>query len=84
MTRKFVVELGGKVVMEIADKPGSLISVALREPGSQPPSHPFINAVSRDPDNEGFLRRLLDSSSSTDEFIAKLREHGFDVSEVER
>ena len=48
-------------------------------PEPPPGVHPFIDAQAHDPVSEGRLRRLLDESSSFDDFIERLRGAGFEV-----
>jgi hypothetical protein len=48
-------------------------------PELPPGVHPFIDAHAYDPISEARLRRLLDESSSFDDYLARLVEAGFDI-----
>ena len=71
--------------LEIVDRPGPLVSNAAPPPvpGSPPPPpHKFLTATAFVAADEGELRKLLDASSSLEEFLGKLRARGFRIEEV--
>ena len=84
--RRFKVYKDDLLELEIVDQPGPLVSNSAPPPppGSPPMKpHPFLSAVAFVPTDEGALRDLLDQSTSLDEFLARLRDQGFRVVEVD-
>ncbi len=83
--RRFKVYKGDVLELEIVDRPGLLMSNSAPPPvpGSPPPPlHPFLSATAFVATDEGELRKLLDASSSLEEFLGKLRAKGLRVEEV--
>ena len=83
--RKFKVYKGEVLELEIVDRPGPLVSNSAPPPvpGSPPPPpHPFLSATAFVATDEGELRKLLDASSSLEEFLGKLRAKGLRVEEA--
>ena len=78
--RRLAVFKAGRVVLDVVDEPGPLTSTALTPPGYEPPRHPFLTASARDPDSEHELREILLASASTEDFVARLRASGYQVS----
>ena len=84
MTRRFTVYTeGDKKVLEVSDQPGPLVSVSAPppRPGEAPAVHPFLSASAYDPFTEGALRNILLKSSSLDDFLKRLRDAGYRVSD---
>jgi len=83
--RRLRVYKGDVLELEIVDRPGPLVSNAAPPPvpGSPPPPpHKFLTATAFVAADEGELRKLLDASSSLEEFLGKLRARGFRIEEV--
>ena len=82
--RHFQVFKGEVLVLEIADTPGPLISTAAPPPppGAKLARHPFLSASAYVATEEDRLRRLLDASHSTDEYLDKLRAADYRVVEL--
>jgi hypothetical protein len=78
---RYEVFSGDRLVLTVSDEPGVLVSaLAPPPPPDRPlPRHPFLSAVAHAPQLEGELRRLLDASSSTAEFLERLRNAGYRV-----
>ncbi|HEU4411435.1 MAG TPA: hypothetical protein VFS43_39655 [Polyangiaceae bacterium] len=84
--RRWAVSRNGKVFLRLTDEPGRIIDTNAPPPPPDaiPPPHPFLSgtcggeivACSK-------AGELLRASSSTKEFLAKLRAAGFDVRELE-
>lgn len=74
---------GDQLVMEVSDGPGPLISLAAPPPGLRPTLHPFLSASSRSAHHEHRLKQVLDASTSTADFLERLRSAGFVVTPVE-
>ena len=71
---------GGTLVLQIVDKPGSLVSTAPPPPtGATEVRHPFLSAVATSPVHEDKLRTLLEGATSTADYLARLRAAGFRV-----
>ncbi len=79
MSARYLVTLDGESVLRIEDAPGPLVSTAPRRPGSPPTLHAFLSATALDARQEHTLRALLDASRSTDDFLGRLREAGYEV-----
>lgn len=83
--RRFKVYKGEVLELEIVDRPGPLVSNSAPPPvpgSTPPPPHPFLSATAFVATDEGELRKLLDASSSLEEFLGKLRAKGLRVEEV--
>ena len=93
--RHFAVYVDGRLALVVRDEPGPLRSSAGPPAGAggpppPPPGpdelppgvHPFVDAQAHDPVSEDRLRRLLDESSSFDEYLHRLVGAGFDVASV--
>lgn len=81
MTRRVEVLREGRVVFDLADAPGPLVSTAPPPPNGKVVSHVFLSGAARDARWEGELKRLLDQSSSFDAYIDALAAAGFTVRE---
>ena len=79
MSARYLVTLDGEPVLRIEAAPGRLVSTAPRRPGSPPTLHAFLSATALDARQEHALRMLLEASSSTDDFLGRLREAGYEV-----
>jgi len=76
-SRSFVVYKADRKVLTIWDHPGPLISTALPPPGFKPPVHPFLTGTAHDAASESELRKLLEQSTSFDDFVDHLSAAGF-------
>ncbi len=79
--RRFVA-VRGQAQLDITDGPGILVDTNAPPPppGQAPAKHPFLGAsCGGDPLGCSEARGLLMSSSSTDDFVARLRAAGFVV-----
>ncbi len=83
VARRWRVFEGEQLVMEVSDVPGPLISTAAPPPGLRPVMHPFLTAASRSAHHEHRLKAILDTATSTADFLDKLRAAGFVVQPVE-
>ena len=79
MSARYLVTLDGAPVLHVVDTPGALVSTAPRRAGSPPVQHPFLTATALDARQEHTLRRLLDGSNNTEDFVGRLRGAGFEV-----
>ncbi len=79
MSARYLITLDGEAVLRIEDAPGPLVSTAPRRPGTLPAQHPFLTATALDARQEHALRGLLDGSRSTDDFVRRLRDAGYEV-----
>ena len=80
--KSYEVRKAGRLVLTVIDQPGPIVSTALRPPdGSPPPNHPFLSASAHAPEEEDALRGQLDSSKSLSDFLERLRQAGYAVSE---
>ena len=70
---------GGKVVLRLKNTPGPLYGTALPPPGVEPPNHPFLSGSALDASEEDNLRRLLDASKSTADYLERLRGAGYEI-----
>ena len=70
---------GNTLVLSVTDGPGTLVSTALREPGTASPAHPFLGATARDAGTEDALKRLLDEAKDTQDFLSRLKRAGYSV-----
>ena len=68
---------GDLPILDVSDEPGPLTSTA--PPPATPVMHPFLTASALDAGHEDRLHTLLQASTSTDDFIAKLKAAGFVV-----
>lgn len=75
----YVVLKAERPVLRIVDRPGRLTSSAMPAPGAKPVRHSFLTASALAPGEEHELRRILDASSDTADFVAKLRDAGYQV-----
>ena len=75
----YLVFKGETPVLRIIDQPGPLASTALPPPGFKPPEHPFLSASALAPFEENELRRILDASGSTAEFLRNLEQAGYRI-----
>lgn len=82
MTRRLEVLKDGRVVLELTDAPGPLVSTAPPPPNGQVVHHAFLSGAARDAAWEGELKRLLDLSPSLDAYITALAATGFTVREA--
>lgn len=69
----------GRLVLTVTDAPGPIVSTALRPPDGKVATHPFLSASAYVPEEEDALRRLLEQSQSTRDFIMRLRKAGYEV-----
>jgi len=70
---------GDRLVLSVSDGPGPLASTALPPPGTPPVRHPFLSASAHAPEEEDALKRVLDASESTADFLARLKSAGYAV-----
>ena len=68
-----------RAVLRLINTPGPLFSTAMPPPGVEPPNHPFLSGSALDAAEEGALRRLLDASRDTADFLVRLRRAGYVV-----
>lgn len=80
--KSYEVRKGSRLVLSVIDKPGPIVSTAVRPPdGSPPPNHPFLSASAHAPEEEDALRTLLEASKDLNDFLERLRKAGYAVSE---
>jgi len=70
---------GSVLILTIVGEPGPITSTAAPPPGGRPVLNPFLSAAAQDADHEDQLGRLLQASTSLDDFLARLRAAGFRV-----
>lgn len=70
---------GERLVLTVADGSGPIVSTAAPPPGAPPVHHPFLSASAHAPEEEDALKRILDASESTADFLARLKTAGFEV-----
>lgn len=75
----YLVFKGETPVLRVVDQPGPLVGTALPPPGFTPPEHPFLSASALSPFEESALRRILEDSGSTAEFLKNLEQAGYRV-----
>jgi hypothetical protein len=68
-------------VLQIVDEPGPLISTSAPPPlpGQEPPPHQFLTATALVATEEHRLRQILLESTSTDDYLERLRAGGYTV-----
>lgn len=69
----------GREVLRYEEKPGPLVGTALPPPGSTPPRHPFLSGSALEASEEDALRRLLERSTTAEEFKRALESAGYVV-----
>lgn len=70
---------GDMLILSVRNEPGAITSTAPPPPGMQPLMHPFLSAAAQEAGHESQLKDLLDVSTSTDDFLARLKAAGFRV-----
>ncbi len=70
---------GERLVLSVSDGPGPIVSTAAPSPGAPPVRHPFLSASAHAPEEEDALKRILDASESTADFLARLKNAGYGV-----
>lgn len=70
---------GERLVLSVSDGAGALVSTAPPQPGAAPVRHPFLAASAHAPEEEDALKRVLDASESTADFLERLKSAGYDV-----
>lgn len=70
---------GERMVLSVSDGPGPLVSTAAPPPGTPPVRHAFLSASAHAPEEEDTLKRVLDASTSTADFLARLKSAGYAV-----
>jgi hypothetical protein len=78
MPRTAQVFRDGRLVLDVTDAPGVLLSTAPPPPGGAP-THPFVTGRAHDPYSEGELATILSGSDSYEDFLARLTDAGFEV-----
>jgi len=83
MPDRYTVRCDGEVVLEIVDEPGALVSLSAGPPppGSTSPPHAFLSGTAYVVTEEHSLRQILLASSSTADYIERLRAKGYEVVE---
>ena len=76
---RYVIYKADKPVLSIVDEPGPLSSSALPPPAGAPAPHTFLTATSMDPIEEDTLRRLLEASTNTADYLDRLKAAGYRV-----
>jgi hypothetical protein len=81
--RRYHVYQQDKLVLELVDEPGPLISRMAPPPlpGQSLIRHPFLTAIAHLPEREELLRRKLDESSNLQEFLSAVESLGMKVVE---
>src|SRR5215207_6050313 len=81
MPDRYVVRRDGQDVLEIVDEPGLLISLSAGPPppGFTPRPHEFLSGTALVATEEHNLRQILLASSSTADYIERLRAAGYKV-----
>lgn len=82
---RYEVRRDDRLALVVTDEPGALVSRMSPPPppGTDVGTHPFLRATAYLPEEEGELRRLLDESGSTAEYLDRLRTAGYAVAQVE-
>ena len=82
--RHILVYMGDKVVLDLWDRPGVLVSVSAPppRPGEEPVTHPFASASFMTPETEGELGECLRNASSLGEFFEQIQDLGYRAEEV--
>mgnify|MGYP001563031333 CR=1 FL=1 len=70
---------GERLVLTVSDGPGPIVSTAAPSPGAPPVRHPFLSASAHAPEEEDALKRILDASETTADFLARLKNAGYGV-----
>lgn len=70
---------GERLVLAVSDGAGPIVSTAAPPPGAPPVRHPFLSASAHAPEEEDALKRILDASESTADFLARLKSAGYGV-----
>jgi hypothetical protein len=70
---------GRKLVLEITNVPGLIVSTAMLPPGGKAATNPFLSASSYDAAEEDALGSLLRKAKSFSEFMLLLQKNGFIV-----
>lgn len=70
---------GERLVLSVSDGPGPLVSTAAPPPGAPSVRHPFLSASAHAPEEEDALKRILDASESTADFLSRLETAGYGV-----
>ncbi len=81
---RYEVYRDGRLALKVTDEPGAIISRFAPPPRADDAieRHSFLTASAYLPAEEGELRRLLDESGSTEQFLERLRGEGFTVERV--
>lgn len=82
MPKRYTVLSDDVPVLEIVDEPGALVSISAPPPPPDqplPPPHPFLSATALVATEEHRLRQILLESSSTDDYVERLRAAGYRV-----
>ena len=81
---RYRVYAGEHLALSITDEPGALVSSS--SPSARPgevQQHPFLTAAAHLSAIEGELRKLLDQSTSTADFLERLTAAGYRVEQAE-
>jgi hypothetical protein len=81
---RYEVRRGDRLALRITDEPGALVSrmAPPPPPGAPVAAHAFLTASAYLPEDEEELRRLLDESGSTAEYLDRLRAAGYTVEQL--
>lgn len=71
-----------KLILEVRNEPGFIVSIALPPQGETPKTHPFLSGMSYDPVEEDAIGKLLEKAKTFEEFIALLQNSGYIVEKV--
>ena len=82
--RRYRLWRDGRLALELADRPGPLVSTSAPPPlpGQEPPLHPFATATAFVAEWEGELGTLLRGSPDLDAFLAAVTPLGYTVEEL--
>jgi hypothetical protein len=78
--KTYDVTKNGKLVLSVTDAPGPIVSTAIPPPDGAAVKRSFLTASAHAPEEEDALRRLLERSKDTQDFFARLRKAGYEVS----
>lgn len=70
---------GEMLILSVRDEPGAITSTAPLPRGMQPVRHPFLSAAAREAGHESQLKQILDASTDTADFLARLKAAGLRV-----
>lgn len=77
--KSYAVTKEGRLVLTVTDAPGPIVSTAVRPADGSRVKHPFLSASAHDSGEEDALGKILEKSTSTADFLARLNAAGYVV-----